>query len=338
MKELLKQLCALNGVSGNETAVRSFIIEQIKPHCTYETDALGNLIAYKKGKKTPSKNVMFAAHMDEVGLIITGVTEEGYLRFTPVGGIDPCVVYGTSVSVGNHHIPGVIGGKAVHHLSAADKEKAPGFEEMLIDIGAKDEKDALEVVAPGDFVSFQSEFYTFGDNYIKSKALDDRVGCLLMIHLIKSELEYDTCFCFNVQEEVGLRGAKASSYTIKPDIAVVLEATTAADLSGVQGEKRVCVLGEGPVVSFMDGRTIYDRQLYQMAFETAEQNNIKIQTKTAVAGGNDAGAIHISGNGVRTLAVSLPCRYIHTPNSVIKYSDLEEAKKLLEALMGKLYD
>lgn len=338
MLDLLKALCTANGISGNEDSVRELILNTLTPYCSYEIDALGNVIAFKKGKKTPNKRIMLAAHMDEVGLIVTGITEDGYLRFAVVGGIDPRVLYGIAVTVGSQKRSGVIGGKAVHHIAAEDKDKAPPVSELRIDIGAKDKEEALQYVSPGDFVSFQSAFYTFGDGYIKGKALDDRIGCVLMLELIKGELEYDTYFTFNVQEEVGLRGSKVSSFTVQPDIALVLEATTAADLNGVEGEKRVCVLGGGPVVSFMDGRTIYDKALYQLAFCTANEQKIKIQTKTAIAGGNDAGAIHLSGRGVRTLAISLPCRYIHTPASVVKISDIEETKKLLAALLTKIYD
>lgn len=337
MLELLKKLSMINGVSGHEEAVRQFILNEIKEHCTYELDPLGTIIACKQGKKRANKKILFAAHMDEVGLIITSITDEGYLRFAPVGGIDPRALYGIVVRIGDT-IDGVIGGRAVHHLSAAEKEKAPGVTDMLIDIGAKKQADAKQFVSPGDFAAFKSDFYPFGDGFIKGKALDDRIGCALMIELIKSELEYDAYFTFNVQEEVGLRGAKVSASTVQPEIAIVLEATTASDLSGVTGEKRVCVLGGGPVVSFMDGRTIYDKGLFQLAFSTAQAQKIQCQTKTAVAGGNDAGAIHLAGNGVRTLAISLPCRYIHTPSGVAKVSDIDAMRKLLTALLPKLYD
>lgn len=335
--ELLKKLCLTDAVSGNECGVRHVIENEIKGYCAFRTDPLGNLIVEKKGNKTPVKKVMLAAHMDEVGLIITGITDQGYLRFAPVGGIDPRVLYGTVVTVSGK-VNGVVGGKAVHHLSASETEKAPGFDEMLIDIGAFNKEDASQYVKPGDFAAFHSDFYSFGDDYIKGKALDDRIGCALMIQLLKTELEYDTSFCFNVQEEIGLRGSRVSAFSVAPDIALVLEATTAADLNGVEGDKRVCVLGQGPVVSFMDSHTIYDRALFHLAFETAQEMQIPCQTKTAIAGGNDAGAIHLSGSGVRTLAISLPCRYIHTPSCVVMKKDIEATEKLISALLDKLYD
>ena len=333
---MLKDLCLLNGTSGDEACVREFIINEIKNYCEYNVDALGSVIAFKKGNKTPFKKVMLSAHMDEVGFIVTHITDDGYLKFSPVGGIDSRVVIDRVVKVSG--AKGVIGAKAVHLLSDDEKKTAPDFSKLYIDIGAKNKADAEKYVSLGDFAYFVSDYSEYGNGYIKSKALDDRIGCMLMIELIKSELEYDTYFCFNVQEEVGLRGAACSSYQVQSDVSVVLEATTAADLCGVTGGERCCVLGNGPVVSFMDGRTVYDKELYNLAFDTASENNIKIQTKTAIAGGNDAGAIQTSGKGSRVIAISLPCRYIHSASSVVKKSDIEETRNLLKALLPKLYD
>lgn len=333
---MLKELCLINSTSGDEGAVRDFIINEIKNFCEYDIDNLGSIIAFKKGNKKPSKKVMLCAHMDEVGFIITDITDDGYLKFSAVGGIDSKVIAGRVVKINN--TLGVIGLKPIHLLSSNEAEKAPDSSELYIDIGAKNKEDALQSVYPGDYAYFESDYYEFGDGYIKSKALDDRIGCMLLIELIKNEVEYDTYFCFNVQEEVGLRGALCTSFTVQPDISVVLETTTAADLCGVTGGDRVCVLGDGPVVSFMDGRTIYDKELYNLAMTVAKDNNIKIQTKTAIAGGNDAGAIQTSGKGSKVMAVSLPCRYIHSGSSVVKNSDITETRKLLKAVLPKLYD
>lgn len=333
---MLKNLCLLNGTSGDEDSVRNYIENEIKDYCQFKVDELGSIIAFKKGKKIPNKKVMFAAHMDEVGFIITYITNDGYLKFSPVGGIDPRVVIDRVVTVNG--VKGVIGAKAVHLLSADEKKSAPSFDDLFIDIGATDKTDALKYVSLGDYAYFDSDYIEFGNGFIKSKALDDRIGCALLIELIKSELDYDTYFCFNVQEEVGLRGSTCTSYQVQSDISVILESTTAADLCDVSGEKRCCVLGDGPVVSFMDGRTVYDKKLFDLAFEVAKENNIKIQTKTAIAGGNDAGAIQTSGKGSRVMVVSLPCRYIHSASSVVKNSDIEETRKLLKAILPKLYD
>lgn len=335
---MLKDLCLLNGTSGDEFRVRDYIINEIKEYSTYKVDNLGSIIAYKKGKKKPNKTVCINAHMDEVGFIITGITSDGYLRFAPVGGIDTKVCLDRAVTVGENRINGVIADKAYHLLEEGEKDKAPSFDKLLIDIGAKSETEAQSVVSLGDFAYFESDYTELGNGYIKAKALDDRIGCMLMIELIKSELEYDTVFCFNVQEEVGLRGSKCTSFAVGADISIVLEATTAGDLDGVTGADRVCVLGNGGVVSFMDNRTIYDRELYKLAMNTALENSIPVQTKTAVAGGNDAGSIQTSGKGAKVMALSLPCRYIHSPSSVVKQSDIDNTRKLLKEILKKIYD
>ncbi|MBD8979970.1 MAG: M42 family peptidase [Clostridiales bacterium] len=333
---MLKDLCLLNGTSGREEAVRNYIIEKIKDKCEYSVDALGSVIAFKKGKKAPDKKVLVAAHTDEVGFIITNITDDGFLRFAPVGGIDAAVVLGRRVDING--IKGVVGAKAVHLLSDDEKKNEPAFDKLAIDIGAADKAEAEKAVSLGDCAYFASDYCEFGDGFIKSKALDDRIGCMLMIELINSDLEYDTYFCFNVQEEVGLRGSGCSAYAVKPDVAVILESTTAADIDGVTGGDKCCVLGKGPVVSFMDDRTIYDKQIFDLAFEVAKEYNIKIQTKTKIAGGNDAGAIQKSGAGCRVAAVSLPCRYIHSGSSVVKIADIEETRRFLPLFLSKLYD
>ena len=335
---MLKTLCDLNGTSGNEAAVRDYILEQIKPYCTTCTvDAMGSIIAFKKGRRTPEKQVMLSAHMDEVGFIITGATDEGYLQFAPVGGINPAVVLGRRLTLENGGY-GMVGTVPIHLLHGEEGENVPSFDDLLLDVGAED-KQAAEAIAPvGSFAYFSEPYTAFGDGKICAIALDDRIGCMLMIECLQSPLEADTWFCFQVQEEVGLRGAACTGARVQPDRVLVLEATTAADLDGVTGDKRVCILGQGPVVSFMDGATIYDQALYRLARETADKNGIPNQTKTAIAGGNDAGALQRAGQGSAALAVSLPCRYIHSGASVVQQSDIDATRSLLAALLPKLYD
>ena len=335
---LLKELCLIHGISGDEGSVSSYIMEKLGGKCEITKDPLGNLIAVKKGAKPGKNRVLLNAHMDEVGFIVSYITDDGFLRLSPVGGIDPRVLYGRRVKIGDKGITGVVGAKAVHHLRGSEKDKAPDFDEMYADIGAKDKESAERFVSLGDSVCFDSGFVTFGEGFIKGRAIDDRVGCAIMMKLIlDEELECDTIFTFVVQEEIGLRGSKAAAYTAAPDIAVVLEATTAADIPSVSGEKRVCELGKGPVVSFMDRRTIYDKGLYKLAFDKAGKLGIPCQTKTMVAGGNDAGEIHTSGGGVRTMGISLPCRYLHSPCCVINESDLKNTYELVKAILCDLY-
>jgi len=331
----LKDLCLLDGISGDEGQVREYIISRIKDKAEIKVDALGNVIAFVKGKNRSKNRVMISAHMDEVGMIVTYINEDGTLKLSPVGGIDPRVVFGRRVTVGKNNVVGVIGGTAVHNLSAEDRKKSVPFDKMAADIGCRSREEAQKLVSPGDSVRFVSDFVSFGDGYVKCKAIDDRAGCAVMLRLIDEGLEYDAYFTFVVQEEIGLRGAKCAAYTVDPDYALVIEATTAADIPGVSGGSKVCVLGEGPVISFMDRHTVYDKELYALAFETAKENGIPCQTKTRVAGGNDAGAIHVSRGGVRTCAVSLPCRYLHSPSCVIRESDLENAYILTRLLLDR---
>ncbi len=333
----LKDLCLLNSISGDESDVRDFIISKIQDKCEYTVDNLGNIIALRKGKKVPDKKLMICAHMDEVGFIVTSVGENGDIFFDTVGGIDTSVISGKRVLIGKNKIQGVIGNVPVHRLSKEQRKKFPQISSMSIDIGASDKNEALKYVKQGDCVYFDSDYIEFGCNMIKSKAIDDRAGCSIMLELIENEHEFDTYYVFNTQEEIGLRGSRVSAYRVNPDIAIVLESTTASDIDGVSGAKRVCEVGKGAVVSYMDRSTMYNRDLYNLAFDIAEENNIKIQTKSVIAGGNDSGAIHITGNGVKTVAVSLPCRYLHSPSCVIKSDDYFESLKLVDILRNRVF-
>lgn len=333
MINLIERLCSLEGVSGREDAVREFIINELARSAAdinVSVDALGNVIADVRGKRRAGQKLMLAAHMDEVGFIITGATDDGYLRFSTVGSIEDAVIYGCRVRVNGRL--GVIGGKAVHLCKDKEKNKVPKTDKMLIDVGADSREEALEIAKPGDVAVFDHDFARLGEGLIMARALDDRAGCALLLNLASQTPEYDMTLAFTVQEEVGLRGAKTAAFAVKPDIAVVVDSTTAADTAGVEPDKQVCRLGHGPVISFMDKRTLYDKQLYDAAFEAAERIGVKAQAKTAVAGGNDAGAIQLSRAGVRVAAVSLPCRYIHSPRSVLSEEDIKQTARLLKAL------
>lgn len=339
--ELLKKLCTCSGISGDEKNVRDIIISEIKDYAdSIKTDNLGNLIVFKKGLKTPSKKLMISAHMDEVGFMVTYITENGFIKFDQVGGIDRRVVFGKRVTLGENHIDGVVGVKPIHLCSDEERETIPKYSDMYIDIGAESREEAEKYVNIGDSVCFYSPF-EINENAedmgttLKAKAIDDRAGCFIMIELIKSTLEYDCTFTFVVQEEVGLRGAKAAAYTVDPDFAIVLESTTASDIHGCEDSKAVCHVGRGVVVSFMDRSTIYDREMFKEAFYAARDIGVEAQVKSAVAGGNDSGAIHISRGGVRTLALSLPCRYIHSGLSLVSLRDMEASLKLTKELISR---
>jgi endoglucanase len=333
MFDLLKQLCEINGASGDEDRVADFVVANIPPSGTViRRDNLGNVLVFKKGRQTPPKLVMFTAHMDEVGFIVTSVTNDGYLKFATVGGITPAAVFGRQVAIETAagRVPGVIAGKSVHLLSRTEKDTQPKVDDLVIDIGAADKKEAESHIRPGDYAYFVGEFVV-RDGRITAKAIDNRLGCAVMLALLKDTPEYDCVFAFTVQEEIGCRGASAAAFNLEPDICIVLEATTACDTADVKDADKICELGAGPVLSFMDKGTIYDRKLYKIATECG----VKFQTKSKIVGGNDASVIHKAAGGVRTLAVSVPCRYIHTPHNIALVEDISLMQTLAEKLLVK---
>jgi len=325
--DTLKELCALPGVSSHEDAVRDHIRVQVSPYAdSIRVDAMGNLIVEKKGRVPGSKKLMLAGHMDEVGLMVHTITDEGYLKFANVGGIDRRVLIGKRVLVGEKEIPGVIGLKAYHLTSAEEEKKVPKLKDLYIDIGAGDGEKAREYVSPGDVAVFDSDIVEFGHGFMKAKAIDDRIGCAVMVELLKEDLPMDVTFAFTVQEEVGTRGAFGAAFSVTPDIALVLEGTTVADLPDMPDRQKVCGPGKGPVIPFMDGSTVYDRELFELLRTLAVEHDIPWQTKEYISGGTDAGAIQRSKEGVRVAAISAAVRYLHTPSSV---ASLEDCKHIL---------
>lgn len=335
-----QELCNLCAVSGDENAVRDYVIKALEQTAgvSWSIDPLGNLLVEKRGEKRAPHKLMISAHMDEVGLIVTHVNSDGTLCIAPVGGIDASVVIGRQVLVGKMQIPGVIGAKPIHLLSKDEQHTLPKFSQLVLDIGAADAQEAHCFAPAGTYAYFVPNYQQAGDTKICSKAIDDRAGCAILLHLLEQDVPYDFTAAFLVQEEIGLRGATAAAYTVNPDFALVLEATTAADVAGAEGDAKVCALGEGPVVSFMDRSTLYDRALYQMAFSLCRKHGIPCQTKSCIAGGNDSGAIHVSRGGVRTLAISLPCRYLHSPSCLADLSDLEACSKLVPLLLKQIME
>ena len=242
LTETLKELCALPGVSSCEDAVRDYIRAITAPYADRSyTDTLGNLIIEKKGVSPGTKKVMLAAHMDEVGLMVHTITEDGYLKFRPVGGIDRRVLLGKPVLVGKQKLPGVIGLKAYHLTSGEEARSIPKLTEFYIDIGADSREEALRHVSPGDIVCFDTDILEFGHGFLKAKAIDDRIGCTVMVELLKEPLPMDCTFVFTVQEEVGTRGAFGAAFSVTPDIALILEGTTAADLPEMESHQKVCL-------------------------------------------------------------------------------------------------
>ncbi len=335
MTELLKTLCQLNAPSGREEAVRQYLLDAIGDKAETRMDALGNLIVFKKGKRRPKVQVMLDAHMDEVGVIVTHITGEGYLKFATVGGVDVSVLAGRRVRFLNG-VVGVIGVKPIHLLTGEEAKQLPKLDTLYIDIGAASREEAMARIWVGEEGVFDTPFLPMADGQIAAKAIDDRAGVAVLLQLLGSELEYDMTFTFTVQEETGLSGAAVAAFDVAPEAAIVVESTTAADFDGNPEEKWVCRLGEGAVLSFMDGRTLYDHDYYAAALETAGEQGIPCQSKLAVAGGNNAGAIHAARAGVRTLAVSMPCRYLHSGFCVANLQDVGSVARLVEAMANRI--
>lgn len=328
---LLKELTELNGVSGNEGSVRHFIKERIAPYADEITiDSMGNVIALKKGTGTSKKRIGFCAHMDEVGFILSKITDEGYIKFKPVGGIDERILLSKRVVIGENRVPGVIGIKAIHLQSEDDRKKIISQKDMYIDIGAGSKEEAEEAVSLGDYIAFDSDYAEFGDGRIKAKALDDRAGCAILLECIKKEYKNDIYFCFSVQEETGLRGATIIAHRLELDVAVVVEGTTAADVPFVKEGEQATVLGKGPVISFFDRGVIQNRELVSFIVSIAREKGIPYQHKSFGSGGNDTRAFIDRGGSCATGAISVPCRYIHSPVSVADAKDLQSTLELVE--------
>lgn len=349
--ELLRELCLAFGPTGCEDNVAEMIrlrVSQfnIADQITY--DRMGNLIVYVRGggegydSENPRK-IMISAHMDEVGFMVNEITDDGYIKFAPLGGIAPRVLCGRGVTLGdeNNRIRGVIASKAIHLQSSEDRKNATPVDKMYIDIGAKDKEEAKKYVRIGDYGTFDSDFVLFGsgDKMVKCKAIDDRLGCAVMVNILErfaesgKRLPHDIYFCFTVREEIGYSGAGTAANLIAPDFAIVLESTAIADLPDVPEAARAAVLGEGGVISLADRATIYDRAFVDFALATASQRGIPAQIKKYVSGGNDAGHIHKSGKGVRSLALSAPTRYLHSASCVASLNDYFSIEELLMAML-----
>ncbi len=343
--ELLRALCLEFGPTGSEESVAELIKNQL-PDELFFCDKMGNITLTVKGEGKGS--VMVSAHMDEVGMIINEITEDGYARFSCLGGIDPRVLCGRNVTVCGKEglIPGVIISKAIHLQSAEERKTATTADKMYIDIGARSRECAEKYISVGDSATFDSEFIRFGsgDNMLKGKAIDDRLGCSAMIEIVRRlreenrVLPYDVHFCFTVREEVGYSGAQTTAHRLAPDVAIVLESTAIADIADVKESSKVARVCGGGAISLADRSTIYDRVLVDLAMAISKEKNIPAQIKQLVSGGNDSGHIHKTGKGVRPLAISAPTRYLHTAACVSSVTDYYAIRDLVYELLcsGKL--
>lgn len=334
MKALLKQLCELDGVPGYEDEVREFVEKEAAPYATsMEVDPVGNLIVFKKGAKPRKRPLLLMAHMDEVGFLVKDITEDGMLKLAPAGGIDPRVLIGRRMRVGDKKIPGIISLKAIHLTTPEERKDAPGLNSLYIDIGCTDKKQAEGLVMRGDPAMFDSKFLEFGVDCVKAKAIDDRVGCAVMLELLKQDLPYDTYFAFVVAEEIGSRGATVAAQRVAPGCVVAIEGTTAADMPDVAPHKQSTAQRQGAVVSLMDKGTVYNRPFREKILAEADAQGVKWQYRKSANGGTDARVGTTCGSAAIAFGLAAPVRYIHCACNVAYLPDLEEVRKLAEIVI-----
>lgn len=325
---MLKEYTDAFGVSGCEREVREVIKKNMKGLGVSRVDKLGNLIVHKKGE---GKRVMLAAHMDEVGFILRKILEDGRIKFSTVGGIDPRILISKRVIFGRTKTLGVIGAKPIHLQSPEERNRPVDKEELFIDIGATSKAEVLKVLKLGDYATFESEYVDMG-RYVKAKALDDRVGCAVITEVLKESFALDLYAAFTVMEEVGLRGAGAAAFAIEPEIAIIIEGTTCADIAKDEKD-HVTSPGAGPAISLMDRTSSASRRLLKRIVSVAEQNNLPYQYRRGTVGGNDAGKISVTKTGAIAVTISVPTRYIHSPISMINKEDYKNTIELVKLLL-----
>lgn len=338
---LLEQLSNAFGPSGNEDEVRRILARALHGRVDeLKTDALGNLIAFKRGSGAePRLKVMVDAHTDEVGFMITRFEKNGLLGFRIVGGIDDRLLLAKGVTVGAKRLPGVILAPPVHLTKEDQRKQVIKVPQLAIDIGASSEDEAKEAVRLGEYATFDTRFQPLESGplrTVKGKAFDDRAGCAASAALLDEEYEVDLYLSFSAQEEVGLRGARVAAFRLEPDMAFALEGTICDDTPKEQDVSPTTRLGDGPAISIMDRSFIADRRLVELLTSTARERGIPYQFKQPGMGSTDAGAIHLARAGVPAVAVSVPCRYIHGPASMLSLRDFDQLVALMAASLQAL--
>jgi putative aminopeptidase FrvX len=340
---LLEKLSLAFGPSGYEYEVAEIMKKEVKEKAVSAKDGLGSLIFEKKGTAA-NPRVMVAAHLDEVGFIIQNIAKKGFLRFHPIGGWDSVILPGQRLLIRGKKgdIEGVVGSIPPHFTKGKEKNVVPEIKDMLIDIGAGSEKEAQELgVEIGSFAIPSPYFKKMNHpGLFIGKAFDNRIGCSLIVDflsLMEKEKHPNTVFAAaTVQEEVGLRGARTAAESVKPDVALVLEAPPADDFPGITRDKPQGALGKGVQIRCFDPTMIGNVKLKDFVVDTAEKNSIPYQLAVRTGGGTDAGAIHLSGKGVPSIVLGVPVRYIHAPSGIMSSKDYESALKLLEKLVQSL--
>ena len=339
---LLQRLSDAFGVSGSEQEVRAILLSEIRDRVDgCRIDALGNLIAIKRASGTPSGRILLAAHMDEVGLMMTTFDDNGLVRFGKVGGIDDRVLPARAVLVGEKRVPGVIAVKPVHLTEKSDRDQVMSWKQLAIDLGATTRAEAERLVQRGDRAVFATEFRELareGSSWrtVQGKALDDRVGCALLAELLRHRYPFDLVAAFTVQEEVGLRGAGVAAYAEKPDAAIALECTGANEVPTRKDVNPSTRLGGGPAITLQDASFIADARLVRHARATAEALGIAHQFKQPTIGGTDAGAMQRTRAGVPAITIAVPARYIHSPAAIMNLNDFDATLALLREMLARM--
>lgn len=332
--KLLEKLCNVIAVSGDEEEVRKIVLEEVKPFADeVKVDALGNVLAVKRGREKNRVRVMLDAHMDEVGFFIVADDGEGIYRFDTVGGIDVRHLVGKQVLVGRDHIPGVIGGKPVHLMDDNEANRKVPLDALRIDLGPGGKAKV------GDRAGFATKFRRVGPS-VMAKSIDDRIGVVTLIELLKhAPSNIDLCAAFTVQEEIGLRGAKVAAQYFKPDMAIAVDSTPANDLPVHDGGENTSYntkLGFGPAIYIADSSTLHDPRLVRFLREVGDAGKIPYQFRQPGGGGTDSGAIQRALSGIPTVSVSIPHRYTHSPISVSRVDDWKNTIALLHAALKKI--
>lgn len=333
---LLERLCNACGLSGDEGEVRAVLREALTGEaCEVYTDTIGNLIC-RKGKGPV--RVMLDAHMDEVGLVVAGYDDSGLVRFKESGGVDARVLPGRSVLVGRGKVPGVIGAQAVHLLDRDQKERVIPVKDLYIDIGARSRDEAMTVAPPGTPVYFSTRFERLSDDVVKGKAFDDRAGCLVVARaLLEGDYpELTLLAVFSVQEEVGLRGARAAAYHLAPELAIAIDGTSSSNVPGIEPHETVTNLGEGPAVSLADGTIVMHQGIHEHLVALAGKHGVPHQFRKMTTAGTDSGGIFLQREGIPACTLSVPCRYIHSPASLASLGDLDHTVELLRLFLESL--
>ncbi|MDX2160409.1 MAG: M20/M25/M40 family metallo-hydrolase [bacterium] len=339
----LKELSETIGLSGNEDAVRAVVLRAIEGHAdSIRIDPMGSVTAIKRGTGENPLRVMIAAHMDEVGFMVMGFDGDGLIRFTAIGGLEDRLLPGLRVRIGDQQVRGVVIWTPIHKNREQTVAKIAS---LRIDIGATSKDEAQGKIKRGDRIAFDSEFVELSDKVLRGKSFDDRVGCSLLIDVLRGDHAYpvDVLAAFTVQEEIGLRGAQVAARTLDPDAALVLEGTRANDVPNPLDEpdeanepNPTTRMGAGPVLTVIDANMIAHPRLLAFARAAAESEGIPYQIKGRAVGGTDGGAIHVVNGGVPTTVISMPCRYIHTPSALLHRDDYEHGLRLIKAILNGL--